>query len=200
MEQTELEEKVMMMEELIQGFLSRMTVIESGTAELLVTFLQQYKATLETIASRIETANKRYDDRKIARQIDELKVIVSHLPKVIPVKTSHHFGAWSKGLIAAIVICFALTSGSVGTALYFYHQNARLGAEADNFWFVRALYPNVSKTIEDKMAQDPALFLQKAQKALEKQQALAIAEAEATQAEKEQKTAQERLKKVKAAK
>ena len=35
---------------------------------------------------------------------------------------------------------------------------------------------------------------------MEKQQALAIAEAEAAQAEKEQKTAQERLKKVKSAK
>ena len=117
MEQAELEEKVMMMEELMQGFLSKMTAVESSTADLLVTFLQQYKATLETIAAQIETANKRYDDRKIAWQIDELKRIMANVPKVITVKTSHHFGPWSKGLIAAVFVCFLLSSGSVGTAL-----------------------------------------------------------------------------------
>lgn len=200
MEQAELEEKVMIMEELIQGFLSRMTTVENATAELLSVFLQQYKATLETIAARIETANKRYDDQKIQFQIDELKRVLANMPKVIPVKTSHHFGAWSKGLIIAVVVCFVLSSGSVGIALYLDHQNAWLSAEADNFWFVRALYPNVSKTIEDKLAQDPAFFLQKAQKAMEHQQALAAAQAEAVQAEKEQKAAKEKLKKIKAGK
>jgi len=60
MEQQELEEKVTMMEELIQGFVTRMTAIETEMPEFLKSFLQQYKETLDQISNRIETSNKRY--------------------------------------------------------------------------------------------------------------------------------------------
>ena len=46
MQKEELEEKVTMMEELIQGFVGRMNGIETGMAEFLKTFLEQYKGTL----------------------------------------------------------------------------------------------------------------------------------------------------------
>jgi hypothetical protein len=94
MQQGELEEKVTMLEELIQGFIQRITIVETEMPEFLKSFLNQYKETLDRIASRIETANKRYDDKKIQQQMDELKDVVSRLPKVIGVKNSHHFGAW----------------------------------------------------------------------------------------------------------
>ena len=198
MQKEELEEKVTMMEELIQGFVGRMNGIETGMAEFLKTFLEQYKGTLETIAARIETANKRYDDGKIQQQIDELKGVVRAVPKVIGVKTSHHFGAWSKSLIIGIIVGFVITAGSVGTALYLYHQNNRLNSDAYNFWLVRALYPEVSKIIETKLAEDPSGFIEKAEKAMTKQQTIIAAETEAAQAEKDQKEAKEKLEKVKA--
>ncbi|WP_439697973.1 hypothetical protein ACFGVS_06645 [Mucilaginibacter sp. AW1-7] len=59
MQNEELEEKVTILEELLQGFVERMNVIESGMADFLKTFLEQYKVTLKSIATRIETANKR---------------------------------------------------------------------------------------------------------------------------------------------
>ena len=197
MQKEELEEKVTMMEELIQGFVGRMNGIETGMAEFLKTFLEQYKGTLETIAARIETANKRYDDGKIQQQIDELKGVVRAVPKVIGVKTSHHFGAWSKSLIIGIIVGFVITAGSVGTALYLYHQNNRLNSDAYNFWLVRALYPEVSKIIETKLAEDPKSFIEIAEKAMTKQQAIIAAEAEATEAEKHQKAAKQKLRKLK---
>lgn len=200
MQKEELEEKVTMMEELIQGFVGRMNGIEAGMAEFLKTFLEQYKGTLETIATRIETANKRYDAGKIQQQIDELKGVVQAVPKVIGVKTSHHFGAWSKSLIIGIIVGFVITAGSVGTALYLYHQNSRLNNEAYNFWLVRALYPEVSKIIETKLAEDPNGFIEKAETAMAKQQAIIAAEAEAEQAEKDQKEAKQKLEKAKASK
>ncbi|MDN5288955.1 MAG: hypothetical protein JWR38_5229 [Mucilaginibacter sp.] len=46
------------MEELIQGFVARMAVVETEMSEFIKTFLQQYKETLDRIASCIETANK----------------------------------------------------------------------------------------------------------------------------------------------
>jgi hypothetical protein len=58
MEQEELAEKVTMLEELIQGFVKRMTLLETEMPEFLKDFLQQYKETLDRIASRIEIANK----------------------------------------------------------------------------------------------------------------------------------------------
>ena len=191
MQKEELEEKVTMMEELIQGFVGRMNGIETGMAEFLKTFLEQYKGTLETIAARIETANKRYDDGKIQQQIDELKGVVRAVPKVIGVKTSHHFGAWSKSLIIGIIVGFVITAGSVGTALYLNHQNNRLNSDAYNFWLVRALYPEVSKIIETKLAEDPSGFIEKAEKAMTKLQTIIAAETEAAQADKDQKEAKE---------
>src|ERR1700710_852793 len=134
MQNEELEEKVTMLEELIQGFVARMTVVETEMPEFLKTFLQQYKETLDRIASRIETANNRYDDAKIQQQIDEVKKLVANVPKVIGVKTSHHFGAWSKSLIIGVAVCFMVTSLSFGTALYLNHKNDRLNDEAYNFW------------------------------------------------------------------
>jgi hypothetical protein len=200
MQNEELEEKVTMLEELLQGFVERMNVIESGMADFLKTFLAQYKITLERIAARIETANKRYNDQKIQEQIDELKRIMATIPKVIGVKTSHHFGAWSRSLIISVVVCFGLTSTSVGTALYLNNQNNRLNSEAYNFWLVKALYPEVSKTIETKLAADPNGFTEQAEKAMTKQNAIIAAQAQAEQVNKEQKAAKEKLEKVKSGK
>ena len=148
MQKEELEEKVAMMEELIQGFVGRVNVIETGMAEFLKTFLEQYRGTLETITTRIETANKRYDDGQIQQQIDELKGVVATVPKVIGVRNSHHFGPWSKSLIIGVLAGFVITAGSVGTALYLNHQNNRMNIEAYNFCLVMALYPEVYKIIE----------------------------------------------------
>lgn len=197
MQNEELEEKITMLEELIQGFIARITVVETEMPEFLKTFLQHYKETLDRIASRIETANKRYDDAKIQQQIDEVKKLVATVPKVIGVKTSHHFGAWSKSLIIGIVVCFAVTSLSFGTALYLNHQNDRLNSEAYNFWLVRAIYPATADSVLSKLKKDPDGFSAKAAKAMEKQQAIAAAKAIAEQAEREQKEAKENLEKVK---
>jgi len=200
MQNEELEEKVTMLEELIQGFVTRMNVVETEMPEFLKTFLQQYKETLERIATRIETANKRYDDAKIQQQIDEVKKLVATVPKVIGVKTNHHFGAWSKSLIIGIVVCFVVTSLSFGTALYLNHQNDRLNDDAYNFWLVKALYPDVSKTIEKKLADDPKSLNQQAEKEMEKQDAITAAQAQIEQADKEQKAAKDKLEKVKSGK
>jgi len=200
MQNEELEEKVMMLEELIQGFVARMAVVETEMPEFLKTFLKQYKQTLDSIAARIETANQRYDDAKIQQQIDEVKALVETVPKVIGVKTSHHFGAWSKSLIIGVTVCFVVTAFSVGTALYLDHQNDSLNKEAYNFWLVRALYPKVSKSIEEKLKEDRDGFIQQAEKEMEKQEAIAAAQAEAEQADKEQKAAKDNLEKAKSGK
>ncbi|MDB5138180.1 MAG: hypothetical protein JWR12_96 [Mucilaginibacter sp.] len=200
MQNEELEEKVTMMEELIQGFIARINVVETEMPEFLKTFLQQYKETLDRIASRIETANKRYDDAMIQQQIDEVKKLVATVPKVIGVKTSHHFGAWSKSLILGIIVCFVVTSLSFGTALYFNHQNDRLNEDAYNFWLVKALYPEVSKAIEKKLKDDPKGLNQQAEKETEKQDAIIAAQVQAEQADKEQKAAKDNLEKVKSGK
>jgi hypothetical protein len=200
MQNEELEEKVTIMEELLQGFVERMNVIESGMADFLKTFLEQYKITLESITARIEMASKRYDDEKIQQQIDELKGIVTTIPKVIGVKTSHHFGAWSRSLIISVVVCFVLTATSVGTALYLNNQNNRLNSEAYNFWLVKALYPAVSKTIEKKLKEDPNAFIEQAQQQMDKQNAIIAAQAQAEQADKEQQAAKDNLEKAKSGK
>ncbi|MET3609415.1 hypothetical protein ABIC74_003286 [Mucilaginibacter rubeus] len=196
MQQEELEEKVTMLEELIQGFIQRITIVETEMPEFLKGFLNQYKETLDRIAGRIETANKRYDDKKIQQQINELKDVVSRVPKVIGVKNSHHFGAWSKSLIIGIVIVFVITTGSFGTALYLNYQNDRLNEEAYNFWMVRAMYPKTAETIITRLKDDPSAFIAEAEKAMEKQQAIAAAKAVADQADKDQKTARDNLNKV----
>jgi len=125
---------------------------------------------------------------------------VSTMPKVIGVKTSHHFGKWSKSLIigiVGIVVCFVLTATSVGTALYVNYQNNRLNSEAYNFWLVRALYPKIAETIIIKLKEDPDGFIAKAEKEMEKQNAIAAAKAQADQADKEQKAAKDNLEKLK---
>lgn len=197
MQQEELEEKITMLEELIQGFIGRITIIETEMPGFLNTFLQQYKETLDRIASRIEQSNKRYDDQKIQQQIDEVKNLVATVPKVIGVKNSHHFGKWSKNLIIGIVVAFIATAGSVGTALYLNHQNDRLNSEAYNFWLVRAIYPTTADSVLSKLKRDPDGFSTKAVKAMERQQAIAAAKAIAEQAEKDQQAAKENLDKVK---
>ena len=175
MEQQELEEKVTMMEELIQGFVTRMTAIETEMPEFLKSFLQQYKETLDQISNRIETSNKRYVHQKIQQQIDEVKRLVATVPKVIGVKNSHHFGAWSKSLIIGLVIAFLVTAGSVGSTLYLNHQNNRLNREAYIFWLVRVLYPKTAETIIAKLNEDPDGFIAKAEKEMEKQNAITAA-------------------------
>ena len=196
----ELEEKITMLEELIHGFVKRMTTIETDMPEFLKSFLQQYKETLDKIAARIEIANKRYDDGKIQQQIDALSRLVATVPKVIRVKNSHHFGAWSKSLVIGVVVAFVVATGSVGTALYLNDQNNRLSSEAYNFWLVRALYPKTAETILGKLKANPDSLGTLAEREMEKQQAIAAAKAIADQAEKEQKAAKANLEKVRSGK
>jgi len=200
MQQEELEEKVTIMEELIQGFEERMNIIETGMAEFLKTFLEQYRDTLNAIAARIETANKRYDHDKIQQNIDDVTKLVSTMPKVIGVKTSHHFGKWSKSLIIGILVCFVITATSVGTALYLNQRNDQLNSEAYNFWLVRALYPKIAETIITKLKEDPEGFTAKAEKEMAKQNAITAAKAQADQADKEQKAAKDNLERLKSVK
>jgi len=122
------------------------------------------------------------------------------MPKVIGVKTSHHFGAWSRSLIIGVVVCFVLSSTSVGTALYLNNQNNRLNGDAYNFWLVKALYPDVSKTIEKKLKEDPNALIEQAQHQTDKQNAIIAAQTQAEQADKDQKAAKEKLEKAKAGK
>jgi hypothetical protein len=194
----ELEEKVTMLEELIQGFLKRMDKVEKEMPEFLKSFLNQYKETLAIIAERIETSNQRYDDQKIQQQIDAVSKMVSTMPKVIDVKNHHHFGAWSKGLIIGVLTCFVLTASSIGTALYLNNRNDRLNSEAYNFWLVRALYPEAAHTIEQKLQEDPQAFIAKAEKEMIRQQAIIAAKAVADEADRKQREAREKLKRVKA--
>ena len=76
--------------------------------------------------------------------------------------------------------------------------DGRLDAAA--WGLVRALYPEVSKIIETKLAEDPKSFIEMAEKAMSKQQAIIAAEAEAEQAEKNQKEAEQKVEKVGASK
>jgi hypothetical protein len=196
----ELEEKITILEELIQGFVKRITIIETGMPEFLKSFLEQYQETLNTIAGQIEASNKRYDDGKTQQQIEAVSGLIATMPKVIGVKTSHHFGAWSKSLIIGIVTAFIVTSGSVGAALYLNYQNNRLNAEAYNFWLVRALYPRTAETIMTKLKEDPDGLVAKAENEMKKQDAIIAAKAAADQAEKDLKTAKEHLEKVRSRK
>ncbi|MET3499633.1 hypothetical protein ABIC45_001224 [Mucilaginibacter rubeus] len=200
MQNEELEEKVTILEELVQGFVEKMNMIESGMADFLKSFLEQYKVTLESIAKRIETANKRCDDQKIQKQIDEIKLIMASVPKVINVKNSHHFGTWSRSLIIGVVVCFILTATSVGTALYLNNQNNRLNSDAYNYWLVKAVYPEVAKTIQKKLKEDPNTFIEQAEQQMNKQNAIIAAQAQAEQADRDQKAAKEKLEKAKSGK
>lgn len=193
----ELEEKVVILEELIQGFLKRMSALETEMPEFLKNFLLQYEQTLKNITAQIEALNKRYDDQKIQQQIDEVSKLMDTMPKVIGIKNHHHFGTWSKSLIIGALICYCLTATSIGTALYLKHRNNQLNREAYNYWLVRAFYPEVSKTIERKLNEDPDILNQKAKNEIEKQEAIKGTQELVEQATKKQQDAKENLRKAK---
>jgi hypothetical protein len=62
------------------------------------------------------------------------------------------------------------------------------------------MYPETAETILTGLKNDPNAFIAKAEKAMEKQQAITAAKATADQADKDQKTARDNLKKVRSAK
>jgi len=78
-------------------------------------------------------------------------------------------------LIIGLVIAFLVTAGSVGSTLYLNHQNNRLNREAYIFWLVRVLYPKTAETIIAKLNEDPDGFIAKAEKEMEKQNAITAA-------------------------
>jgi hypothetical protein len=116
------------------------------------------------------------------------------------VRTSHHFGAWSKSLIIGLTVAYIVTAGSVGMALYLNHQNDRLNSDAYNFRLVRALYPKTAEAILTKLKANPDSLAALAEGEMEKQQAIAAAKAIADQAEKDQQAAKANLEKVKSGK
>ena len=193
----EIEERVNMLEELFEGFVERVKVLESVVPEYLDAFLKHYNKSLANIYEQIEKSNNRYDHSEIQQNIDEVKQILASTPKVITVRNSHHFGAWSKNLIIGVVVCILLTTSSVGTALYLNHRNNRLNDEAYNFWLIRALFPEAAKTILTKLEEDPNALVEMAEKEMAKQNAIIAAQAQAEQAEKQQQEANENLKKAK---
>lgn len=193
MEQDELEEKVTMAEELILGLVKRMEVIESELPEFLKSFLDQYKETLANISGQIEKSNKRYDDQKISQQIDQVKVLVSTMPRVITVKNEHHhhFGVWSKNLITGLAACFLITASSVGTALYLNHQNNRMSANDIKFRAISQTAPRWGHWADTTYSRNPKAMEENIIKleteALEKAYAEEIARETAEQAKQARK-------------
>ncbi|MES2455012.1 MAG: hypothetical protein V4594_05715 [Bacteroidota bacterium] len=192
----ELEEKVAMLEELIQGFLKRMTVVETEMPEFLKNFLQQYKETLDRIADRIERSNKRYDDHKIQQQIDEVSKLVSTMPKVIGVKNHHHFGKWSRSLIIGAAACLGLTALSIGTALHLWNENGQISESDIKFRMVRQTNPNVARTIDTLYYQNPEKMEAKTKELEAKQLAIAQAEAAAKEKEEQAREAKRQVKRL----
>lgn len=193
----ELEEKVAMLEELIQGFVKRITIVETEMPEFLKTFLQQYKETLDRIAARIETSNKRYDDHKIQQQIDEVRELVSTMPKVIGVRNHHHFGKWSKSLIIGVAASFLLTAISVGVALNFWSENGRMRESDIKFRMVRQTNPNVAYSIDTLYYRNPEEIEAKTRQLEAEQLDIARAEAAAKEKEEQAKEAKQKLRKLK---
>ena len=172
----ELEEKVAMLEELVQEFLKRIETVETTMPEFLRTFLEQYKQTIEKIGEMIEAASKRYDEAKIQRQIDELGRLIAAAPKVVDVRNHHHFGAWSKNLIIGLATCFIAMSLSVGAALHLYSENSRLSENDIKYRMVRQYYPQVAVWAERKYAHDPDSARVDVERMEVEQEALRLAE------------------------
>ena len=193
----ELEEKVAMLEELVQEFLKRIETVETAMPDFLRTFLEQYKQTLENIAKRIEISNKRYDDAKIQQQIDELRKLVSAVPKVVDVKNHHHFEAWSKNLIIGLASCFIITSLSVGAALHLYSENGRLSENDVKFRMVRQTHPELSHSIDTLYHRDPEQMEARTRELEARQRAIMSAEAEAREIDGKAKKVKKRIDKLK---
>ncbi|HMG06972.1 MAG TPA: hypothetical protein VK609_00615 [Mucilaginibacter sp.] len=75
-----------------------------------------------------------------------------------------------------------------------------MNSEAYNFWLVRALYPKIAETIIIKLKEDLDGFIAKAEKDMEKQNAITAAKAQADEADKDQKAAKDNLEKLKSGK
>ncbi len=198
----ETAERINELEELVMGMADRMNAVETAEAEELRSFVKEYKETLNFIASKIETSDKSYDHEKIQHNIDSLTRLVTSVPKTIAVEDHHHhhFGAWSKNLIIGIVVAFLITAGSVGLALYLDHENDRLNSDAYDYWLVKALYPDVVKSVETNLTKDPAGYTLQAERAIAKQQAVLAAQAEAELAGQIQQAAEKKLERARAGK
>ncbi|WP_449435500.1 hypothetical protein [Pedobacter steynii] len=192
----ELEEKVAMLEELFQGFVERVKVLESDIPKCLEGFLNAYHQSMSEIYGQIELSNRRYDHSKIQENIDATNKILASTPKVITVKNSHHFGSWTTSIIIAVTISFFLVAGSVGYCFYLHQQNRKLETDAFNFWLIRGLYPVPAQTVVDRFKENPAATIALTKKEIEKQNAIKVAKSKLDEAKRRTKSADENLKRV----
>lgn len=156
-----------------------------------------YNKPIVELKAIVNQHNLAYPATKIQAQLDEVKIIVENVPKIIPVKHSHYFDPKSKGWIISGVILLIVTAISTGLNAHLWVENNRLQANDIKFRMLRQAYPVQANWAEQHYFNSPdtaeSETIRLENEAEERSEAVDIA----NQKEREAKAAKEKLIKLK---
>lgn len=114
-----------------------------------------YSRSIKELERIVVQYNLNNPTQQIQKPLDEVKVILSKVPKNIPVKHYHYFDTKSKGWIIAGMILLIVLAISTGWSGHLFVQNLRVEANDIKFRVVRQAFPEIANEIEDGYAKNP---------------------------------------------
>lgn len=132
-------------------------------------YIPDYTQELKFLNKQVQVFIQSDHQQRIGAVMKNIEQKVSSIPKVIPVKHHHHFELKSRVVI--IMICLLAIATTTSVFLFLNNKdlskrNEALRDDATNYYFVRALYPQVAKTIANGLKVDPASFTKLADQAI----------------------------------
>lgn len=163
----------------------------------VVDHLPDYTKPIDELKTAVIQHNLAYPATKIQDQLDEVKTIITSIPKTIPVKHNHYFDPKSKGWIITGVLLLIVTAISAGLNAHLWIENYRLQGNDIKFRMIRQTYPTQANWAEQYYFDNPDgaenETIRLENEAKERSEAADIA----NQKEREAKEAQQRLKSLK---
>ncbi|UKJ07366.1 hypothetical protein [Solitalea lacus] len=123
--------------------------------EALKNSIQEQAQPIKELERIVTHHNFNYPAIQIQHQIEEVKTMVSKMPKIIPVKHLHSFDPRSKGWILSGVFILIVVAISTGLCAHLFIENGRLSANDIKFRMLRQIQPEYANSVEESYYKNP---------------------------------------------
>jgi hypothetical protein len=164
----ELTERMDGADELIDSLIKKITDLEKKEVKItdyslhfealqniFEVFLMRYNKESNDLNAAFGKINIEYPAEQIQQGLSEIKIILTTIQKMLPLKIKHQFDFKTKGWIIAGIILLIVTAFSSGLCAYFWSENNKLVANDIKFRAIQQVYPIPAKWADQYYAKNP---------------------------------------------
>ena len=164
----ELTERMNGVDEIMDSLIKKITDLEKkeikitdyslhfeALQKIFEVFLVRYNKECSDLNTAFGKLNIEYPAEQIQQNLAEVKIILTAIQKLLPLKVKHQFDFNTKGWIIAGMMLLLVTAISSGLCAHLWVENNRLEANDIKFRAIRQVYPIPAKWADNYYTTNP---------------------------------------------